>query len=74
MANGTHFVFQITKAEVDQFKPKLEIPYCLLDLRWTGGEELKPLLHRVTLKGARPPKDYFYIRYYPQATGKGGVN
>ena len=32
---------------------------------------MKPLLHKVTLKGAKSPKDYFYIRYYPQATGEG---
>ena len=64
---------QITKAEVDQFKPKLDIPCCSLELQWTGGDDVKPFSHRVTLKGAKSPKDYFYISYYPQAAGKDKV-
>ena len=64
---------QITKAEVDQFKPKLDIPCCSLELQWTGGDEVKPCYRKVTLEGAQPRKDYFYISYYPQAAGKGKV-
>ena len=64
---------QITQTEVDQFKPKLEVPCCSLVLQWTGGDEVKPLIHRVTLKGAKPPKNYFYIYYYLQVAGEGTV-
>ena len=61
---------QFTKTEVHQFKIGMKVPNCLLRLRWTGGDEVKPLVHRVRLRGAKPPSDYFYIRYYPSAAGK----
>ena len=64
---------QITRAEADQFQPELEIPHCSLDLQWTGQGEVKPLLHKVTLKGAMAPKDFFYICYYPPAAGEDSV-
>ena len=58
--------YQITKREVDQFKPGLTIPSCLVRLEWTGGEQVPPqrLRHRVTLKGAKFPA-FFHIRYDP---------
>ena len=31
---------------------------------------MRPLSYKVTLKGAKAPKDYFYIRHYPPAVGK----
>ena len=62
---------QITKAEVDQFRAGLAIPGCLLELQWTGGGKTKPLAYRVKLRGARPPKDFFYMCYNPQAVGMG---
>ena len=64
---------QITKAEANQFKPELDVPGCSLKLRWTGGGELRAFSHRVTLLGAQSPKDYFYICYYPEATGEAKV-
>ena len=53
---------QITQAEVDQFKPKLTIPSCMMELQWTGGEQVppQPLRHRVTLLGTKPSA-FFYI-------------
>ena len=64
------FHLKITRTEVDQFRPGLSIPYCFLELRWTGGDHPHPLFYKVMLKGARPPKDYFYIRFYPRTLGK----
>ena len=64
---------QIAKVEVDQFKPELEIPRCSLKLLWTGRDEMKPLLHKVTLKGAQSPKDYFFLFYSPQAASESWV-
>ena len=61
---------QITKGEVDQFKPMQSAipPFCLVELVWTGGEKVPPkrLCHKVTLKGAR---SNFLIRHDPQAIG-----
>ena len=67
------FYSQITKAEVDQFKPELEIPHCSLRLCWTGGDKIKPLLHKVALRGAKSPKDFFYLAYSPQAAGESRI-
>ena len=41
-----------------------------MELQWTGKDEPKPLFHKVTLEGAKSPRDFFHIRYYPQAVGK----
>ena len=62
--------FQIMKGEVDQFKPELTIPSCLMELEWTGVEQVQPqrLRHQVMLKGAKSPA-FFHIRHDPQAVG-----
>ena len=70
MAINIFALLQIAKIEVDQFKPELEIPCCSLKLWWTGGDEMKPLIHKVTLKGAQSPKDFFFLFYSPQAAGE----
>ena len=44
---------------------------CTVMLQWTGGKQVQPLLKKVELVGAKPPKDFFYIRYFPQTVGKG---
>ena len=67
----TLFFSQITKAEADQCKPELDIPGCSLKLWWTEEGELRPFFHRVTLQGAQPPKDFFYICYFPGVAGEG---
>ena len=62
--------YQITKIDVDHFKPGFTIPSCLVWLEWTGGEQVPPqrLCHKVTLKGAKFPA-FFHIRHDPQAIG-----
>ena len=64
---------QITTTEVEDFKLNLDVPCCQLLLQWTGSNEVKPLLYRVTLKGARPPKDFFRICHFPQAAGERSI-
>ena len=62
--------FQITKEDVDGFKPKLTIPSCLMYLEWTGDKDIQPqrLCHKVILKGAKSPA-FFHIQHDPQAVG-----
>ena len=66
------FSLQIIKEDVDQFKPELTIPSCLVELQWTGGEQVPPkqLRHKVTLKGAKSPA-FFHIRHDPPTAGEG---
>ena len=69
-SNNLFSFFKIAKAVVDKFKPKLTIPSCVVELEWTGGEQVPPqqLRHKVTLKGTKSPM-YFHIRHNPQAVG-----
>ena len=41
-----------------------------MQLQWTGDDHPRPLLHKVVLKGAKSPKDYFYIRLSPAILGR----
>ena len=62
--------FQITKAEVDQFKSGWQrlVPSCQVMLVWTGGEKVPPqrLCHKMTLKGAG---SNILIQHDPYAIG-----
>ena len=40
-------------------------------LQWTGGEQVQPLLHKVVLKGSKPPENYIFMRHSPPVVGKG---
>ena len=53
---------QITKENVDSFETGQDIPYCQIRADWTN-KHGKPsqVTHKVTLKGAREPNNYFYI-------------
>lgn len=45
---------QITKEEVDIYKPGRHIPSCELKAVWTKSSKPSPLIHKVTLNGAKP--------------------
>ena len=46
---------QITKEEVDIYKPGRHIPSCKLKAEWTKQSKPLRLIHKVTLKGAKQP-------------------
>ena len=52
---------QITKAEVDSFKPGKRIPSCRLKAEWTMQSNPSRLTYDLTLQGARPPSNYLKI-------------
>ena len=52
---------QITKENVDRFERGQEIPSCQIRADWTKHCRPSQLTHKVTLKGAREPNNYFYI-------------
>ena len=54
---------QITKEKVDSFEAGWEIPSCQLTAKWTKqGKQPSQLKQKVTLKGAKEPNNYFYIK------------
>ena len=57
----TFTVLQITKEEVDSFKPKQRIPSCQLTAGWTKENKPSQLVYKVTLEGVRVPSNYFHI-------------
>ena len=61
---------QIAKVNVHQFQQGIIIPCCSVTLWWTGGEDVQPLLHKVTIIGAKEPMDYVYMQYFPQSFGR----
>ena len=54
---------QIQKCEVDGLD--VQSSGCTIDLQWKGSGETVPLSHRVTLKGAKPPRNFFTLSYHP---------
>ena len=52
---------QITKEEVDIYKPGRHIPSCKLKAEWTKQSKPSRLIHKVTLKGAKQPLNYINI-------------
>ena len=52
---------QITKKQVDSFTPGRGIPSCQLTVEWNGDSRPSRLIHKVTLKGAKKPSNYFRI-------------
>lgn len=52
---------QITKKEVDSFNQGRRIPSCQLTAEWTKPSKPSRLVHKVTLKGAKGPSNYFRI-------------
>ena len=57
---------QISKKDVDNFKPGKCVPKCELIVVWDL-EDKKPvrLLHKVILKGASESCNYFYLNLNP---------
>ena len=64
-------LLQITKQEVDSFKPGQQIPTCQLLVEWTENETVRPvnLTFTVDLKGASEPINYFRIDLTPIIPG-----
>ena len=54
-------LMQITKECVDSFETGREIPSCQIRAEWTEQGQPSQLVHAMTLKGARTPKNYFLI-------------
>ena len=54
---------QIRKSEVDGLD--VQSSGCTIDLRWKGSGEIVLLSHKVTLKGAKPPRNFFTLSYHP---------
>ena len=52
---------QITRKEVDSFNQGRRIPSCQLTAEWTKPSKPSRLIHKVTLKGAKGPSNYFRI-------------
>jgi len=52
---------QITKEDVDSYKPKQRIPSCQLRAEWTEQSQPLQLTHKVILEGAKEPYNYFRI-------------
>ena len=53
---------QIQKCDVDGYAQS----GCAIELLWKGSGEIVPLSHKVVLIGAKPPRDFFYVSYYPE--------
>ena len=65
-------LMQITKEWVDSFETGREIPSCQIRAEWTKQGKPSQLTHEVTLKGAKEPRNYFYIELdsiSPDTTG-----
>ena len=54
-------LIQITKEHVDSFKSGQEMPSCQIRAEWTKLGKPSQHTYPVTLKGAKKPKNYFYI-------------
>ena len=52
---------QITKDWVDSFETGREVPSCQIRAEWTKPGKPSQLTQKVTIKGAKEPKNYFYI-------------
>ena len=52
---------QITKQQVDSFSPGWRVPSCQLTAEWTKQSKPVQLTHKVILKGAKEPNNYFII-------------
>ena len=61
-----HYLNQIGKQQVDEFKPGQRVPYCRLQV--TFDKERKPveLNHKVKLLGTNSPHDFFTITCSPE--------
>ena len=65
----TFLYIQITKKQVDEFQYGKLIPHC--QLRVNCNKMAKDeLVHRIQLKGTKPPYDFFYIECDPSSPGK----
>ena len=60
---------QVTKAELDDFKPGRGLPNCVLKARLLC-EDFPELLHQVILNGIKPPHHRVILSYMP-SRGKG---
>ena len=61
MVNNNTLTYQITREQVDDFKPGCRIPSCQLKVKWTSTEEPTDLIHTVKLLGAKEPFNFFSI-------------
>lgn len=53
-----------------QFEQGKELPSCTVTLEWGGDGDMQPLIHKVTIEGAKKPENFFYIMYFPQVAGE----
>ena len=57
-----YYFKQITKKQVDKFVPGRRVPSCQLHVKWTRQQEPPPELeHRIVLRGAKKPFNFFLI-------------
>ena len=54
---------QIEKCDVDGYAHESG---CAIELLWIGSGEIAPLLQKVMLIGAKPPRNFFTLSYYPE--------
>ncbi len=67
-----YFPFQLTKAELDDFKLGRAIPNCVLEARPLC-EDFHQLLYEITMIGVKPPYNELTLRLYdsmPPRRGK----
>ena len=53
---------QIKKKQVDSFEPGIQVPCCQLNVEWTKPlEQPAKLTHKIYLKGAKKPHNWFLL-------------
>ena len=67
---ANHYPHQISKEDVDSFESSKYVPACELIVEWDQ-EDQKPvrLRHKVHLKGAKKPHNYFNLNLNPAWKG-----
>ena len=55
------YIVQITKEDVDDYRPGQGIPSCQLLARIVDQNTTEPLQHTITLNGAKPPNTFFTL-------------
>ena len=61
-----HYSNQIDKEQVHRFKPQQEVPYCRLQVKLEKDNKLVDLKRKVKLRGAKSPRDFFFITCPPE--------
>ena len=62
----THCSYQIDRQQVDAFKSWQKVPYCRLQVKLDKDREPVELEHKVKLRGATSPFDFFTITCPPE--------